>query len=377
MSPLARRILRWLIAGCLALTTLEVAARVDDWLRHGADPLAYYGPKNLLALSDEGETHNRPLARFEKWRHDERGYRVSTPPGTTPPVARWTCLGSSETYGLYERPGGEWPAALGALVAPAGVRVDNASVVGISPFELKWYLDRHVLPYEPDLVIVVISPFIFTLGLASGVEPDSAQFADPARIARMRVSRAPTLREQSRFLAKAQRSVIRRLPPDWTRRLAIASKERKLERLRRAGKRPDTLLDVPPPPTVATYVEVLGRLQRQLAARGVDLAVCTYPNSLRLDGTLAVRDAILDRTLWLPQYSAEGLCAIAAQFAAATRAFCDTSGAVLIDLEAAVPPGTENFADSVHLTDLGAERAAAAAQAALTTRLDAAAPPPG
>jgi hypothetical protein len=359
---------RLMIAGCLGLVTLEVAARIDDWLRFGADPLAYYGPKSLLVTDDAGLTTNRPLARFEKWQHDARGYRTYAGSMTTGFSARWTCLGSSESYGLYEKPGGEWPAVLGNLVAREKIRVDNASVVGMSPFELPRYIDRHIMLDGPDLVILVISPFSYTQAMASGTPPDSAHFADPARIERMRTARAPTLRECSRFLPKAQASILRRFPPDWTRRLAIATKERKLARLERAGTRPDQLRDSPPPETVAAYVATLAQLQRQLADRGVALAVCTYATSLSLDRTLAARDAMLDRTLSLPSYSPAGLCRIAADFAAATRAYCDTSQAVLIDFEAALPKDAETFADSVHLTDAGAKRAASVAFAALHER---------
>jgi hypothetical protein len=184
----------------------------------------------------------------------------------------------------------------------------------------------------------------------------------------MRVARAPVLREQSRFLPKAQRSILRRLPPDWTRRLAIATKERKLARLQRTGNRPAVLLDVPPPEAMAAYVNLLSRLRHRLAVRGVEMGVCTYPNSLSDEPTLAQRDAVLDRTLWLPSYSPIGLRAIADSFAAATRAFCDTSGVVLVDFEAAIPHDSEDFADSVHLTDTGARRAAEIAADALRRR---------
>jgi hypothetical protein len=364
-----RRLVRLAVGVALGLVTLEVTARVDDWIRFGADPVAYYGPKNLVTTDDQGLTCNRPNVRYEKWRHDGRGFRVY--PETLRNVAgsRCICVGSSESYGLYEKPAGEWPAVLNGLLAADGVSVENASVVGISPFELPWYLEQHVLPGDPDRVLLIISPFSFIYGMGiSGAAPDSAHFADPARLERMRVARAPVLREQSRFLPKAQRSILRRLPPDWTRRLAIATKERKLARLQRTGNRPAVLLDVPPPEAMAAYVNLLSRLRHRLAVRGVEMGVCTYPNSLSDEPTLAQRDAVLDRTLWLPSYSPIGLRAIADSFAAATRAFCDTSGVVLVDFEAAIPHDSEDFADSVHLTDTGARRAAEIAADALRRR---------
>jgi hypothetical protein len=369
MKVLVRKIARLLVVATLGLMALEVAARIDDLLRFGADPVAYYGPKNLVTTGDTGLTFNRPDVRYEKWRHDARGFRVYPEAAKRTFSTQWTCVGSSESYGLYERPAGEWPSLLDALVAPDGIRVDNASVVGISPFELPWYLDQHVLPYRPDCVLLIINPFIFMYGMTiSGAAPDSAHFADPARLERMRVARTPTLREQSRFFPKAQRSIIQRLPADWTRRLAIATKVRRLERLQRARDRSEVLLDAPPPAAVAAYVAMLTRLERQLASRGVALAMCTYPHSLSGESTLAARDAMLDRTLWLPSYTPDGLRSIANTFAAATRSFCAASDVALIDLEAAIPHDSENFADSVHLTDAGAQRAATEAATALRNR---------
>ncbi len=361
-----RRLVRLAVGIALGVVTLEVTARVDDWIRFGADPVAYYGPKNLVTTDERGLTCNRPNVRYEKWRHDGRGYRVYPGTARNSNGSLCICVGSSESYGLYEKPGGEWPALLSYLLAPDGVDVENASVVGISPFELPWYLEQHVLPEKPDRVLLIISPFSFMYGMElSGTAPDSAHFADPARLERMRVARAPALREQSRFLPKAQRSILRRLPPDWTRRLAIATKERKLAKLQRAGKRPATLLDAPPPQALVAYVDLLEHLQRRLARRGVQMGICTYPNSLSDEPTLAERDAVLDRTLWLPAFSPAGLRAIADSFAAATRAYCDSTGVVLVDFEAAIPHDTEDFADSVHLTDTGARRAAEVAAGTL------------
>lgn len=362
MKRLLHISIRAVIACVLAVVTLEVAARIDDWLRFGANPVAYYGPKSLVMIDDDGLASNRPDFRYEKWQHDEHGYREYPGAVVAESAKRWICVGTSESYGLYEKPGGEWPAALGALVASQGVRVMNASVVGMSPFELPRYLDRHVLPLRPDLVVLVISPFSFTSGMGmAGTPPDSAHFADPKRIAGMRANRVPRLRDQSRFLPKFERSIRRRIPQDLTIRLALFSKERRLRRLERSGARPQILLDAPPPATVEAYLAMLDRLKVQLSEHGAELALCTYSNALTDEPTRAMRDATLDRLLNLPAYSPAGLRTVSMTFAAATRAYCDTSGTRLVDLEAAIPRSQEYFADSVHLTDVGAARAAAAA----------------
>jgi len=361
-----RGLARLLIACCLAGATLEIAARADDWLRYRADPLAYYGPLNLRWVDDQGLSFNRPGIRYEIREHDEHGFRKhphATAGDTT--ALDVVCLGTSESYGLYERAGREWPAALGALTAPDGFRSLNASVVGMSPFQYAAYLDRYVLPLRPEFVILLLSPFGVVQGMRGDEPLGAADFADPVRIDRMRASCRPTWKDGSRFLAKARASARSRLPAAWSD--AIAAGLHRLSTLRRGAPsgRAAAHLDAPPPRVLEVYTRLMDDLSLRLAARGAVAIFATYPDGLRLDGSLAAAQGMRDRQLWLPDYTPAGLLAISHEFAAATRAHCDSLGYPLIDLEAALPKDADTFADSVHLTEAGAALAAAAARETL------------
>ncbi len=355
----ARRLIRLSIACILVGVTFEIAARADDWIHYRADPLAFYGSLNLRWVDDRGLTFNQPGIRFEKWRHDERGFRSHPYHAATDSVlADIICLGTSESYGLYESYGREWPAALAEISARYGFACSNASVVGMSPFQYAAYLDHYVLPQHPDLVVLVISPFSFVQGMNGEAAPEVTEFSNPDRIARMRAACKPTMRDYSRFLPKARACLKSRLPEKWTDSLAIG-----LRRLKNKIRHPDpinptVLLDSPPQQHLAAYTQLMDKLARQLATNGVDVAFSTYPNSLRIDGSKSAVAGMLGRQHWLPSYSPSGLLAISREFANTTRAHCDSVGYVLIDLEASMPKDDATFADSVHLTDAGASLAA-------------------
>lgn len=358
-----RKPLRLLIALCLAAATFEIAARIDDWVRFGADPLDYYGSKNLRWVDDQGLPFNRPGVRFEKWRHDAHGFRMRPDPvaaDATP--GGIVCLGTSESYGLHESPGREWPAVLGTLVADDGVRVINASVVGMSPFQFVPYYERYVKEQHPALVVLLVSPFSFVQSMTGG---DPSAPADPQQVSRMRSACKPRLKEYSRFLPKARASFMSHLPDRWARAIAIGRQRQKSVKQGPATGGAAPGLDAPPREQLAAYTSLMDELAVRLRACGAEVVYATYPNSLRLDGSLSAAEGMAGRQRWLPGYSPAGLLAISREFAAATRAHCDSMGYRLVDLEAALPKDDATFADSVHLTDAGADLAARAVLAGL------------
>ena len=359
-------LLRCFFIGVIALVTLEAAARLDDLIRYRANPLEYFGSKNLRWVDDRGITFNRPGGSFQKWRNDELGFRqhpLSAEAAQQPET--WVCVGTSETYGLYESPGNEWPSQLARLTAPAGVGIQNAAVVGMSPFGYRAYLEHYVLPHDPELVILVINPFSFVAGFDSDREASPEDLADDRRIASMRRLSSPRPRELSRFLGKARIAITDQLPRHMI-------KERRLRKVRaqvaadlaRSGHQGE-LLDGPGPEMLPAYRDHLARLVAFLEGRGVRAALCTYGNSLNLAGGDFAREVALDRRKWMAEYSEKGMVEISRSFAAATREFCREQQIPLLDFEKVLTKDQTVFADSVHLTDHGAELAARTAWQAL------------
>src|SRR2546421_1824407 len=130
-----RRALWWLGNAALFVAVLEVCIRVEDRIKWNAPLTGLYSPA-LLTTADSVAWFNRPGAAFEKWHINRHGFRgPDLPLEKAPGVTRVAVLGSSETFGLYERPEMEYPAQLGRMLDeahPKGFEVFNAGVAGMS-----------------------------------------------------------------------------------------------------------------------------------------------------------------------------------------------------------------------------------------------------
>ena len=66
--------LRFFAYGVLALATLELAPRVEDFLRHGAPMFGVYSINTVFRPSPFGK-EGKPFARYLKWSMNSLGYR--------------------------------------------------------------------------------------------------------------------------------------------------------------------------------------------------------------------------------------------------------------------------------------------------------------
>lgn len=126
---------RWWVAVLMVgagATAFEVAARVEDLLRYGTPLLSPYRSQSDLAMRDALGMHGRPGARFQKWILNNLGTRgPDAPPTPAAGVRRVVTVGASETFGLYESPGHEFPRQLADSLG-AGYDVLNAAMPGMS-----------------------------------------------------------------------------------------------------------------------------------------------------------------------------------------------------------------------------------------------------
>ena len=111
----------------------------------------------LLREDSQGIVHNIPNSRLEKWGINSFGFRgkeidLEKKKGQI----RVMCLGGSETFGVYECEGREWPAQLGEMLRDEypGVEVINISVIGLHVKMRKNYIEKYVLPLQPDILVM-------------------------------------------------------------------------------------------------------------------------------------------------------------------------------------------------------------------------------
>ena len=91
----------------------EIASRVEDRIRFGTPFLSRYRSQADLVVRDRDGAHGRPNARFQKWRLNNLGLRgPDVPVEKAPGTIRVVTLGASETFGLSETAGREYPRQL-------------------------------------------------------------------------------------------------------------------------------------------------------------------------------------------------------------------------------------------------------------------------
>ena len=90
------------------LAVWEVCARVDEAWTDGAPFFGAYD-QSVLTTTDEFGITGRPNARFSKWKLNRLGFRGDD---LLENRERILCIGASETFGLYEPEGMEFPRQL-------------------------------------------------------------------------------------------------------------------------------------------------------------------------------------------------------------------------------------------------------------------------
>lgn len=342
----------------LFAATLEVAARVDDALTHGASPWSRHGAEVLRFVDGEGIVRNVPGARFEKWRINALGFRgpeVAREP--RPGVPRVVCLGQSESFGLYESPGEEWPAQLSRLLQPThpGLEVINASVVGTGRSTRRAYVERSLLPLRPDVLVLLPSPFNEATETVRPAPPPR-----PGPAGQPPVLRAPP---------KLKLRLIGALPAALVERFRAAANARTLRKLEASELHGEPPLDRIPDQAVADHERHLREMVALLRARGVRPVLATYPTLVHPENLGALSHVLDAERIYRVWFSARGLIDAGERLNAATRRVAAGLHVPLADLDAAVPRDRTHFADDVHYTDAGAHVVAEVVAAALAAEV--------
>lgn len=143
--------------GLIAFATLDTAARIDDAVSEGAAFWQPYTIETLFRPSEFGR-EGIPGKRYSKWHMNQLGYRGPEPaPGRINVVT----YGASETIGLYESPGQEYPRQLEALLN-ADFSGPKYNVINLAQFGMRIgrssYLVHGIEKTNAKLAIIYPSP---------------------------------------------------------------------------------------------------------------------------------------------------------------------------------------------------------------------------
>ena len=116
----------------LFAASAEVTARVQDWIVRATPFWAVPDWDRDLFVDTPSGRRGRPNGRYLNWVLNDYGFRTGAMSREPPPGRqRLVVLGSSESFGIYESPGHEFPAILADRLRP-DYEVINAALVGLT-----------------------------------------------------------------------------------------------------------------------------------------------------------------------------------------------------------------------------------------------------
>ncbi len=166
-----RRFFRCILYCVLFFGVWEICARVDDHIEEGAPLFGNYAMSAMLTHDDYGVV-GRPYGHFGKWKLNALGFRG---PDIHPGTLKIICIGASETFGMAESAGMEYPRQLERVInsrePDLHVEVVNVAYAGQSLRTLSHRVDNIVDTLSPRVAIVYPS-FLGYINDASIGQPD-------------------------------------------------------------------------------------------------------------------------------------------------------------------------------------------------------------
>jgi hypothetical protein len=340
--------------------SLEAACRIEDWVQFRTPIFARERSQQDLLVRDALGMHGRPGGRFQKWSLNAFGMRGPEVSQAKPArVIRVVTAGASETFGLYESPGREYPrqledtlnARLRDLPIACGkwsAQVLNAAMPGMSLPTIDQDIRLRVHPLNPDFVVLYATPPAYLYDAAPVVaSPDSLnQIAPPLPARNALFPRvADRLRTQIKSLLPA---VLQDRIRQHEIRVMLDSHPR------------DWRFTSVPADRVKAFEADLRHTVGSIRSTGAIPVLVTHGN--RFAG--AAKTDVGELRQWekfYPRASGQTIVAFDSAARLTTIAVARDSRAVLIDL--ATTLGRSHgaaFADYSHFTDLGAGLAAGA-----------------
>lgn len=346
----------------LFLVTIEICSRIDDKIKYSAPFLSNYSHNMLTSRDSDGVRYNVPNARFEKWKNNSIGFRgneiqLNKKEG----VIRVACMGTSESYGLYENEGNEWPEKLNQhLNSYKNIEVINTSVVGLRLRMLKQYLQNYVFRVNPDIIIIFINPY----SVARGFERKHKIQANKNNLDSNRTSKSlPTIEKKitlstvvsnARCLPKIKQSIKKIVPTKLLRKYQLLDTLKQLEQIETERLKGKTPLDDISESHLVEFENQLHEIVDFVKMYNVSPILCTYPSLISKESIQKYPEIILDYRKFFVEFSTIGLLNISNRYNKIVELYAEKNQIEFIDLNKILNNDIEYFADNVHYTNLGA-----------------------
>jgi lysophospholipase L1-like esterase len=351
----ATSILRIVIGLALFALAAEMCARLDDFMAYGA-PI--WGPYNNARLYERDQIGQRgkPGARYKKWQLNSLGYRG---PELREGSTRIVCIGASETFGLYEADGEEYPRQferdLNAHSGNNTFQVVNAAYPGETLATSILRVPGIVETIHPRFVLLYPSPasYIWLPWLHTGT------------------ATVPSDQGPGRFdlrIAERTRTALKASLPDgvqtWLRQREI-----------NAAAAEFSIMDRVPEENVLRYRSDLAVLINALQSRGVEPILVTHANPFGEHPLHPDYDLLTSWRKFYPMLTDDGFIDMEHRMNDAMRSLAAEKHIQLIDAAHEIPTSRDNFADFCHFTTVGASLMASHLADEFATRSDFNVPP--
>jgi hypothetical protein len=343
-----RQVIAWLGLAAVCAATLEIAARIDDWFTYRAPVLGTYDMSALFRPTARG-WRGVPHASYVKWALNAEGFRG---PEIRPEVGqtRVVAYGASETFGIYEDPGSEFPRVLERDLN-SGLTADEFEVINAGMPGMRvgsGIVNLYDIGHELHPKVVVIYP-----------TPTHYVGVSHPYCGRPTVMPGPSVgaRVQLRILEKLKDRLKNLLPPAG------------LTLMRKAGiawsARKDRVLDrVQPQSLEALETDLRCAVKAVRDIGGVPILV-THANRF---GPMPRPDDEYWLTGWRLQYPEireSGLLDLESKANERIRTVAQQEGVKVVDAAVALSGDPQSFADHAHFTNSGAVKMGALLSAAV------------
>jgi hypothetical protein len=246
------------------------------------------------------------------------------------------CIGSSETFGLYESENREWPRQLEAILNERAGRpafsVVNASYPGMSLATSLVRLPDWIVSVQPNLVIVYpsLASYIWlpTVG-QSPKKPPARPFFEPRIIGRVE-------------------TLMKSALPVWVQdRIRVYQTERAASSLK-------VQMDRLPEKNVDRFRADLERLVDETERAGVSLVLVTHATLFGDQVRDEYRPVLRQWRKFYPMLAEEGFLDMERRLNQVVRDTARKRGKLLVDAARQLPTGHKIFVEFVHFTDEGA-----------------------
>ena len=311
---------------------------------------------SIVATDSDGIPYNIPNTRYKKWKINSLGFRgqeidLKKKKGQI----RIMCFGSSETLGVHETEGKEWPSQLGKMIKDKypEVEVINISIMGLSQKMRKDYIEKYILPLEPDIIVMNHHRLFFHIRESMrGEEINIIPCLMNGNIKNNSKSRILF----DRLLSKFRSGIYKSLPNQALSYYSMWRLRKKIKMKEKEYLKNNTPLDEIPENIILQYEKELDSFIDYLKEKNIIPVMPTFPLLTTFANKDVYKKILMEtRLTFFIEFSEDGILDAMCKLNNLIKKTAEKQNVLCIDIDNLIPRTLDYYADELHYTDKGAE----------------------